>query len=87
MHPNSLLLWLSAVGLAIGKLTVTDANGIISISNDRLNTTLDRATKKGIDTVYLDGQNLLGTRSGNTGQGPYLDCYCTPAGARLKSVI
>ncbi|KAI0014450.1 polysaccharide lyase family 4 protein [Xylariaceae sp. FL0662B] len=48
------------------------------IENDRLYTRVDKASGA-IDALVLDGQNLLGTRSGSTGV-LYLDCYCTPNG-------
>ncbi|KAF7191455.1 Rhamnogalacturonate lyase B [Pseudocercospora fuligena] len=52
----------------------------IIFGNSRLNVSLDK-TYGLIDILTLDNQNLLGTKNGSTGVGPYLDCYCTPSGA------
>ncbi|KXS96673.1 hypothetical protein AC578_4397 [Pseudocercospora eumusae] len=52
----------------------------ITFGNSRLNVSLDK-TYGLVDVLTLDNQNLLGTRNGSTGVGPYLDCYCTPSGA------
>lgn len=61
------------------------------IANDRLYASVNKST--GImDVLSLDGQNLLGTKeynevtpggnaAGQNGIGPYLDCYCVPAGS------
>ncbi|OIW28428.1 rhamnogalacturonan lyase [Coniochaeta ligniaria NRRL 30616] len=61
-------------------LNATETSTLLSISNDRLHATVDKKTGV-MSTLTLDGQNLLGTRSGSVGIGPYLDCYCTPSGA------
>jgi rhamnogalacturonan endolyase len=60
--------------LAAGLLNATETSTQLIISNDRLSAALN---KRGgaIVSLTLDGFNLLGT-----GTGPYLDCYCTPAG-------
>jgi rhamnogalacturonan endolyase len=55
-----------------------DANSVV-ISNGRLYAAVNK--KRGnINVLKLDGQNLLGIENGDTGVGPYLDCYCTPSG-------
>ncbi|KAI2483956.1 Polysaccharide lyase family 4 protein [Pyrenophora tritici-repentis] len=52
----------------------------LTLSNDRLVASVSKS-RGYISVLTLDGQNLLGSESGdNTGIGPYLDCYCTPAG-------
>lgn len=70
---------LQAPQWAAAKLAANETDTNLVIANDRLYAAV---AKNGgsIVTLTLDGQNLLGTRSGATGQGPYLDCYCTPAG-------
>lgn len=72
----SLLAW---PGLALANLVASENATQLVISNDRLFAAVDK-TLGSITTLSLDGQNLLGTRSGSTGIGPYLDCYCTPSG-------
>lgn len=75
-----------------GILIANQTDAYLLIANDRL--TASVAKSRGIITfLTLDGQNLLGneattavtpggsTGNGTTGIGPYLDCYCTPAGA------
>ncbi|ORY62975.1 family 4 polysaccharide lyase [Pseudomassariella vexata] len=63
----------------LAKLNATEDASQLSLSNDRLYASV---VKSGgyIQTLTLDGQNLLGTKSGSTGIGPYLDCYCIPSG-------
>ncbi|KAH7152166.1 family 4 polysaccharide lyase [Dactylonectria estremocensis] len=65
--------WVAAV------LEANETSTQLVLANDRLYAAVTKAGGS-ITTLTLDGQNLLGTRSGATGQGPYLDCYCTPAG-------
>lgn len=60
-------------------LNATEDSKQLVLSNDRLHTAVNKATGA-IDVLVLDGQNLLGVRSGSSGIGPYLDCYCTPSG-------
>lgn len=67
-----------------------DAKALV-IANDRLYASVNKST--GImDVLSLDGQNLLGTKeynevtpggnaAGQNSIGPYLDCYCVPAGS------
>jgi rhamnogalacturonan endolyase len=56
-------------------LNATENSTLLSISNERLYAAVDKKTGV-VSTLTLDGQNLLGTRSGSVGIGPYLDCYC-----------
>jgi rhamnogalacturonan endolyase len=65
---------------ALAALNATENPSRLTISNDRLFASVQKSSGA-IDQLTLDGQDLLGTRSGNTGIGPYLDCYCTPSGA------
>ncbi|KAF5641097.1 rhamnogalacturonate lyase precursor [Fusarium sp. NRRL 52700] len=60
-------------------LNATETDTQLVVSNDRLYAAVQ---KKGgaIVKLTLDGTNLLGSPSGSTGIGPYLDCYCTPKG-------
>lgn len=74
-----------------GFLNATENAKALVIANDRLYASVNRST--GImDVLSLDGQNLLGTKesnevtpggnaAGQNGIGPYLDCYCAPAGS------
>ena len=69
------------VGLAVvsNALDVSQNETVITIANDRLSAVLRRSVGQ-IEQLTLDGQDLLGQRSGSTGIGPYLDCYCIPSG-------
>ncbi|KAJ9136460.1 Rhamnogalacturonate lyase [Pleurostoma richardsiae] len=60
-------------------LNATETSTQLIIANDRLYTAVEKKSGA-VVSLTLDGQNLLGTRSGSTGIGPYLDCYCTPSG-------
>lgn len=61
-------------------LITNETSSRLTLSNNDLTVSLNKSTSH-IDTLTLSGQNLLGTQSGSTGIGPYLDCYCTPSGA------
>ncbi|KAI1244319.1 hypothetical protein MGN70_014190 [Eutypa lata] len=63
----------SLVGGGCAKLVATENATHLVISNDRLNTSVEKASGAMI-TLELDEQNLLGARSGSTGAF-YLDCY------------
>jgi rhamnogalacturonan endolyase len=73
----ALLLLLSPKASAY--LNATETNSSITLSNERLVASVSK-TRGYVNVLKLDGQNLLGTEDGNTGVGPYLDCYCTPSG-------
>ncbi|CAG8895029.1 unnamed protein product [Penicillium egyptiacum] len=60
-------------------LHVAENQTYITLANDRLTAVLQKSVGQIVD-LTLDGQDLLGTQSGSTGIGPYLDCYCTPSG-------
>jgi rhamnogalacturonan endolyase len=76
--PLVLLSCLSHLASAV--LNATETSTQLIIANDRLYTAVEKKSGAVI-TLTLDGQNLLGTKSGSTGIGPYLDCYCIPSGA------
>lgn len=77
---------------AHGTLIANQTDSYLLVANDRLTASVTKS-RGVISFLTLDGQNLLGNEattavtpggsSGNgvTGVGPYLDCYCTPAGA------
>ncbi|PYI32009.1 galactose mutarotase-like protein [Aspergillus indologenus CBS 114.80] len=65
--------------LASATLRTGQNENTITLANDRLTAVF--ATDKGrIVDLTLDNQDLLGPQSGDTGTGPYLDCYCIPSG-------
>ncbi|PKS08728.1 hypothetical protein jhhlp_004781 [Lomentospora prolificans] len=69
----------SFLQLAAGELVANENSTTLVIANDRLYAAVAKSSG-GIVSLSLDGQNLLGTKSGSVGQGPYLDCYCVPEG-------
>jgi rhamnogalacturonan endolyase len=73
------LLAASTVATAATALHVAENQTYITLANDRLTAVLRKSAGQIVD-LTLDGQDLLGTQSGSTGIGPYLDCYCTPSG-------
>ncbi|KAL1595132.1 hypothetical protein SLS60_009820 [Paraconiothyrium brasiliense] len=68
---------LSSTALAV--LNATQNNASLTLTNERLVASVSK-TGGYVNVLTLDGQNLLGKENGNTGVGPYLDCYCTPSG-------
>jgi rhamnogalacturonan endolyase len=60
-------------------LNASQSNQSLTIANDRFTASVSKSGGY-ISTLTLDGQNLLGKKSGDSGIGPYLDCYCTPNG-------
>ena len=58
---------------ALAKIDATETGTSLTIKNDRLLASVDKANGA-INALTLDGQNLLGTQSGSTGI-MYLDCY------------
>ncbi|RMZ74294.1 rhamnogalacturonate lyase precursor [Pyrenophora seminiperda CCB06] len=60
-------------------LNASQNNQSLTITNDRLVASVSQS-RGYVNVLTLDGQNLLGSASGDTGIGPYLDCYCTPSG-------
>lgn len=73
------VLGLQAPGVVLAKLDASETDTQLALVNDRLRTVVDKS-RGSVTELVLDGQDLLGPRDGNTGQGPYLDCYCTPEG-------
>lgn len=88
---RSLQLLLSFTAAAYASLVANQTESYLLVANDRLTAAVSKSTGA-IYYLYLDGQNLLETStstvvtsggvtsSGVSGIGPYLDCYCTPAG-------
>lgn len=64
---------------ALASLDLTQNKTSITLGNDRLTAVLSRESGQIVD-LSLDGKDLLGPKSGSTGVGPYLDCYCIPSG-------
>lgn len=72
-------------------LTATQNSTSLTLANSRLSASVNKSTGA-ISRLSLDGRDLLGTLnyetpvpggatgSGNSGIGPYLDCYCVPSG-------
>ncbi|CAI6096437.1 unnamed protein product [Clonostachys chloroleuca] len=84
MFSRSSLLSLLVLGLqaplqASAKLDANETDGRFILSNDRFYTAIDKSIGS-VVSLTLDGQDLLGPKSGATGQGPYLNCYCIPSG-------
>ena len=75
------------LGLGQCFLNATETTTQYVLANDRFSAAVNRSTGA-IQNLVLDGQDLLGTPnfvtptpggatgSGNSGLGPYLDCYC-----------
>lgn len=76
LRASALALWATT---ALAALNATEDTARLTLSNDRLFASVQKSSGA-IDQLRLDGQDLLGARSGNTGIGPYLDCYCTTTG-------
>ena len=86
---NAALL-LASHQLVSAHLIANETTTYLQLSNDRLFISVNK-TIGGVDTLVLDGQDLLGSRAyipyspggssgnGQYGIGPYLDCYCIPA--------
>ncbi|KAL4993983.1 galactose mutarotase-like domain-containing protein [Aspergillus recurvatus] len=82
MFPASLRKTLVFLGLATystAALTTTSNSTHYTISNSRFSVAVAKSNGQVVD-ANLDGQDLLGPLSGNSGKGPYLDCSCTPDG-------
>ncbi|RDW81819.1 rhamnogalacturonate lyase [Coleophoma cylindrospora] len=83
---------------ALSFLNATETNQTLTLVNDRLSAAVNKSTGA-IYALSLDGQDLLGdlnyvkptpggaTGSGNSGIGPYLDCYCIPSGSYTPGSI
>jgi len=92
------LLAVHVAALASNATIGTQDTKQLLLTNDRLVAAVNKATGN-IYYLKLDGQDLLGnlvyvtptpggaTGSGNSGIGPYLDCYCIPSGAYTPGSI
>ncbi|KAK9770622.1 putative Polysaccharide lyase family 4 protein [Seiridium cardinale] len=72
-------------------LFTNESSGALFLGNDRLVSAVNKTTGA-VDYLTLDGQDLLGSQNyientpggssgnGQSGIGPYLDCYCIPSG-------
>jgi rhamnogalacturonan endolyase len=97
------LQWfLHSLGLLLGPVTAvlnaTETALQLVLANDRLYVAVNKSTGV-VDQLVLDHQDLLGalnyvvptpggsTGSGNSGIGPYLDCYCIPSGSYTPGSI
>lgn len=84
--------------LATAVLKATETSDQLVLSNDRFHAAVNKSSGV-VDKLSLDDQNLLGdlnfetptpggaTGSGNSGIGPYLDCYCVPEGSYTPGSI
>jgi rhamnogalacturonan endolyase len=87
------LLLVLALGCSpvFAALFANESSVSLFLGNDRLASTVNKSTGA-VDCLTLDGQDLLGSRNyipnipggssgnGQSGIGPYLDCYCIPSG-------
>jgi rhamnogalacturonan endolyase len=64
---------------SLAKITASQNTTHYTLSNTRLAVAVAKSNGHIVD-LTLDGQDLLGPVSGNTGKGPYLDCSCIPSG-------
>lgn len=92
------LLVLQVSALASNASIGTQDSTQLTLTNDRLVASVNKKTGA-IYYLKLDGQDLLGdliyvtptpggaTGSGNSGIGPYLDCYCIPSGSYTPGSI
>ncbi|KAI6783044.1 uncharacterized protein J7T54_002206 [Emericellopsis cladophorae] len=69
----------SLMAHAAAKLVAGENSTHVTVANDHLAIALAKSNGHIVD-LALDGQDLLGPLSGNSGKGPYLDCSCTPDG-------
>lgn len=94
----ALLLFYSILGVSKAVLHATENTKSLTLLNNRLFTAVNKSTGA-INVLTLDGEDLLGTLkyeaptpggatgSGNSGIGPYLDCYCIPSGSYTPGSI
>jgi rhamnogalacturonan endolyase len=88
--PHTLMIALACLPLGNAHLSANETVTYFQLENERLFVSVNKAIG-GIDTLVLNGQNLLGsqvyipyTPGGSSGNGQfsigrYLDCYCIPA--------
>lgn len=92
LYGLSLVVAFAAAAAVRGALIANQSDSYLLLANDRLTAAVNKSTGA-VYYLSLDGQNLLGTEAttavtpggatgnGASGIGPYLDCYCTPAGS------
>jgi rhamnogalacturonan endolyase len=85
------LITVFLLDVALAVIKTSDTASRISIENDQFSISINKKTGW-IDGLTLDHQDLLGgniheepvpggpTGNGNSGYGPYLDCYCVTKG-------
>ncbi|KAL2826148.1 galactose mutarotase-like domain-containing protein [Aspergillus cavernicola] len=76
---KTLAVCLGLASHSVALLRATENSTHLTLANDRFSVALARSNGHIVDAT-LDGQDLLGPVSGNTGKGPYLDCSCIPSG-------
>jgi rhamnogalacturonan endolyase len=76
---GGLALFASFLASTTAALTARENATHFTVFNDRFGVALAKSSGHIVDAT-LDGQDLLGPQSGNSGKGPYLDCSCTPSG-------
>ncbi|KAL1866752.1 hypothetical protein VTK73DRAFT_4544 [Phialemonium thermophilum] len=92
LRGSSMLLLSCLPSFVSAHLTANETSKYLALANDRLVAFVNK-TLGAIDILTLDGQDLLGsqafaevtpggaTGNGQSGIGPYLDCYCVPKGS------
>lgn len=73
------LFLVAAWATAVAGLSLTQNDSVIVLANSNLTVMASKARGVIVD-LGLNGQDLLGPTTGSKGIGPYLDCYCIPAG-------
>lgn len=93
-----LIVFLNFGGFALATLNAIETSGLLILENERLYVAVNKSVGV-VTNLFLDSQNLLGTGgfeqptpggstgSGDTGIGPYLDCYCIPSGSYTPGSI
>ncbi|KAF4341179.1 rhamnogalacturonate lyase C [Fusarium beomiforme] len=76
---RSLAIAAGLISRTLADLITSENSTHISLSNKRFAVVLAKSSGHIIDAT-LDGQDLLGPLSGNSGKGPYVDCSCIPSG-------
>ncbi|KAL3464629.1 rhamnogalacturonate lyase B [Aspergillus heterothallicus] len=78
-RPRTLAVLTTLATHTLAALTTSSNATHYTLSNARLSLAVSKSNGQIVD-LALDGQDLLGPVSGNTGKGPYLDCSCIPSG-------
>lgn len=69
----------AAWATAVAGLSVMQNDSMIVLANGNLSVVVSKSRGVIVD-LGLNGQDLLGPTTVSKGIGPYLDCYCIPAG-------